>query len=211
MRAYRRLLAFIGRPRTTLHCKSAVDNEGLAGGEGALVGGEVDGDRGDLLWLAEPAHRLAVDEGLAHAIDRLAARLAQRVDPPVERRALDRAGADGVAAYALADVVRRHRLGEADHGGLRGAVDVAVGNAAHRRGAGGDVDDRAPALLQHARQKGADRAVHRLDVEIERELPVGVRSGEDGSVVNEARAVEEDVDGPDLARQRLDRLVRTDV
>src|ERR1700722_3754807 len=211
MRAYRRLLAFIGRPRTTLHCKSAVDNEGLAGGEGALVGGEVDGDRGDLLWLAEPAHRLAVDEGLAHAIDRLAARLAQRVDAPVERWALDRAGADGVAAYALGDVIGRNRLGQADHRRLRGAVDVAVGDAAPRGGARGDVDDRAPALLQHARQKGADHAMHRLDVEVEREFPVGVGSGEDRAMMDEARAVEEDVDWPDLPRQRLDRLVRADV
>src|SRR5277367_5199190 len=112
MRAYWRLLAFIGSPNTTLQCKSTVDDEGLAGGEGALVGGEVDGDRVDLLRLAEPAHRLAVDERLAHGLERLAARLAQRLDPAVERRALDRARADGVAAHALADVIGRHRLGE---------------------------------------------------------------------------------------------------
>src|ERR1700734_2712937 len=148
MRVYWRLLAFIGTPKTTLHCKSAVDDEGLAGGEGALVGGKVDGDRGDLLRLAQPAHRLAVDEGLPHGLDRLAARLTQGLDPAVERRALDRAGADGVAAHALADGVGRHRLGEADHRGLRGAVDVAVGDAAHRGRAGSDVDDRPSALLQ---------------------------------------------------------------
>src|SRR6202012_5545576 len=114
------------RSNTDLHCKSTVDNEGLAGGEGALVGGEVEGDRGDLLRLAEPAHRLPVDERLAHLLDRLAARLAQCLDSAVERRALDRAGADGVAAYPLADEVGRHRLGEADDRGFRGAVDVAV-------------------------------------------------------------------------------------
>src|ERR1700734_1354830 len=147
MRVYWRLLAFIGSPNTTLQCKSAIDDEGLAGGEGALVRGEIDGDRGDLLRLAEPAHRLAVDERLAHGLDRLAARLAQGLDPAVERRAFDRAGADGVATHALADGVRRHGFGEADHRGLRGAVDVTVGDATHRGGAGGDVDDRAPALL----------------------------------------------------------------
>src|ERR1700722_15360814 len=186
MRVYWRLLAFIGAPRTTLHCKAAIDNEGLAGGEGALVGGEVESDRGDLLRLAETAHRLAVHERLAGAIERLAARLAQRLDPAVERGALDCPGADGVAAHAFAYVVRRHRLGEADLRGLGRAVDVAVGDAAHRRGAGSDVDDRPPALLQHARQKGANRAVHRFDVEVERELPVGVRRGEDRSMMNEA-------------------------
>ena len=111
----------------------------------------------------------------------------------------------------LADEVGRDRLGEADDGGLRGAVDVAVGDAAHRGGARRDIDDRASALLQHARQEGADRTVHRLDVEIEREVPVGVRGGEDRAVVNEAGAVEEDVDRPDLARERLDRLVRAHV
>src|ERR1700729_3214425 len=185
MRTYWRLLAFIARPRTTLHCKSAIDNEGLAGGEGALVRGEIDGDRGDLLRLAEPAHGLAVDERLPHGLDRLAARLAQGLDPAVERRTLDRAGADGVAAHALADVVGRHRLGEADHCGLRGAVDVTVGDAAHRGGARGDIDNRPPALLQHAWQKGADRAVHRLDVEVEREVPVGVGGGEDRSAMKE--------------------------
>src|SRR3984885_7797999 len=122
MRVYWRLLAFIGSPNTTLQCKSAIDDEGLAGGEGALVGGEVDGDCGDLFRLAEPAHRLAVDERLAHGVGRLGARLAQRVDPSVKRGALDRAGADSVAAHALADGVGRDRLGEADHRGLRGAV-----------------------------------------------------------------------------------------
>src|SRR3984957_15852116 len=139
MRVYWRLLAFISGRWTTLHCKTAVDDEGLAGGKGALVGGEVEGDRGNLLRFAEAAHRLAIHERLADAIERLAARLAQRLDPAVERGALDRAGADGVAAHALAYVVRRHRLGEADHCGLGRAVDVAVGDAAHRRGAGSDV------------------------------------------------------------------------
>ena len=61
-------------PRRALQRKPAIDDEGLPGGEGALVGGEVDGDRGDLLRLAEPAHRLAVDERLADLLDRLAAR-----------------------------------------------------------------------------------------------------------------------------------------
>jgi hypothetical protein len=51
---YAHLLAFTRlycKGRATLHCKPAIDDEGLARGEGALVGGEVDSDRGDLLRL----------------------------------------------------------------------------------------------------------------------------------------------------------------
>src|SRR5271170_1085426 len=98
----------------------------MPGREGALVGGEVESQRRHLLRLAESAHRLTVDELLADLFDRLAARAALRFDPPVERRALDRARADRVAAHAPADEVSGNRLGEADHCGLRGAVDVAV-------------------------------------------------------------------------------------
>ena len=66
------------------------------------------------------------------------------------------AGTDGVAAHALADEVRRDGFGQADDGGLGGAVNVAVGDAAHRGRAGRDIDDRAVAPLQHARQEGVD-------------------------------------------------------
>ena len=76
-------------------------------------------------------------------------------DALVERRRLDRARADRVAADALLDEIGGDRLGQPDDRRLRGAVDVAVGNAAHRGGARGDVDDRAAALLQHPRQEGA--------------------------------------------------------
>ena len=53
------------------------------------------------------------------------------------------AGRDRVAADAVADEVGRDRLGQPDHGGLAGAIGVAVGDAPHRRSAGRDVDDRA--------------------------------------------------------------------
>src|SRR5204863_4136594 len=99
---------------------------------------------------------------------------AQRLDTLVQRRRLDGPGTNAVAADALADEVHRHRLGEADHGRLGGAVDVAVGRGLAGSDGGGDVDDGAAALGQHAGQERLDRAVHGLDVEIEGEVPVGI-------------------------------------
>src|SRR5271166_1719504 len=113
-----------------LQRKPPIDQMDVSGGEGALIGGEVDRERGDLVRFAEPAHRLAVDELLADLLGRLAPRTALRLYAPVERRAFDRARTDGVAAHALPDEVGRHRLGEADHRRLRGAIDIAVGDAA---------------------------------------------------------------------------------
>ena len=119
-------------------------------------------------------------------------------------------GADGVAADALADEIRGDRLGEADHGRLARAVDIAVRDAADRGRARRDVDDRArfPALgraLQHARQEGADRAVHRLDVEVEGKIPVLLGAFEHRAVMHEAGAVEEHVDLADRGRELLHR------
>ena len=71
----------------------------------------------------------------------------------------------------LLDVVGRDRLGEPDHRRLGGAIDIAERDAAHRRGARRDIDDRALALLQHAGQRRPDGAVHRADVEVEGEVP----------------------------------------
>ena len=90
----------------------------------------------------------------------------------------------------LADEVGRHRLREPDHRRLRRPIGVAVGKAAHRGGAGSDIDDRAAALRQHAGGEGADRPMHRLHVDVERKIPVGVREVERSAVMDEARAVE---------------------
>src|SRR6185437_14497552 len=102
-------------------------------------------EMGDLLGGAEPAHRLAVDEGLAHRVG-----TALSLDAIVERRRLDGARGDRIAAYALLDEVGGDRFGEADDGSLGSAVDEAVGDAAHRGGARRDVDDRgATPARQH--------------------------------------------------------------
>src|SRR5438876_10961124 len=46
------------RGEVTLKRPAAIDDVRDAGGEGALVAGEIDGERCDLLGGAEPAHRL---------------------------------------------------------------------------------------------------------------------------------------------------------
>ena len=55
-----------------LQREAAVDEMRLAGDVARLVGGEEQRERRDLLRRAEPAHGLAVDEGLAHRFERLA-------------------------------------------------------------------------------------------------------------------------------------------
>src|SRR5712691_192809 len=107
-------------------------------------------------------------------------------------------------ANAFFDEIGGDRLGEADYRRFRRAVDVAERQAAHRGGDRGNVDDRAAALLDHARQKGADRAVHRFHVEVEGEVPIGLRAFEHGAVVHVARAVREHIDRADARRELFD-------
>lgn len=52
---------FDGSPRA-LQGETAVDHVDSAGGEGRFIRGEIDGEGGDLLRPAEPAHRLALDK-----------------------------------------------------------------------------------------------------------------------------------------------------
>src|SRR3954451_22443020 len=107
----------------------------LPGRIARLVGAEMARKPGDLLGRAEPAHGLAVDEGLAHRLKALARSLGLVGDALVEGWRLDRAGADRIGADAALDVVGRDRLRQPDHRRLGGAVGVAVRNAAHRAGA----------------------------------------------------------------------------
>src|SRR5574340_280222 len=80
---------------------AAVDAINVAGREGRLVRGEEHDDRRDLLRCGEPAHRLPRDERLA----RLGG-IGESIDALAERRRVDRARRDRVAADAAADEVR---------------------------------------------------------------------------------------------------------
>ena len=136
-----------------------------------------------------------------------AGRLRPFPDPAFERRRLDGARTNRVCPDALSNEVGGDRFGQSDHRGLGRAVGIAIGNAADGRHRGRDIDDRARLLLQHAGQECPDRAMHRLDVEIEREVPVLFGALEHAAVVHIAGAVDEHVEraefGGDLLGERL--------
>jgi len=54
--------------RLSLKRHPAVDEMGLAGNVARLVAGKKEGKQSNLLGRPEPAHRLAVDEGLPHHV-----------------------------------------------------------------------------------------------------------------------------------------------
>ena len=66
-------------------------------------------------------------------------------------------------------------------------------------------------LGQHARQERLDRAMHRLDVEIKREVPVLVAAIEDGTVMHKARRIDQNVDRADLLGKRIHGPVRQNI
>src|SRR4051812_32314229 len=74
---------------------AAVDHDGLAGQELALVGAEIDREGGDLLRAAEAAHRLPGDVGRADRLEPAGGR-GVLGDALLEARGLHRARADRV-------------------------------------------------------------------------------------------------------------------
>src|SRR5215203_4199123 len=119
-----RLLAMTGACQGSQR-EAAVDDVDRAGGEGGLVGGEIDRQRRHLLGGAEPAHRLALDKAAARRFGAARRQDALHRDALLERGGGDRARADRVAADALGDEIGGYRLGQPDHGGLGGAVGAA--------------------------------------------------------------------------------------
>ena len=164
----------------------------LSGDKGAFIAGEVDRQCGDFLGRCDAAHRLSRDELFAGFF--VAAHLfAKGVQALFQRWALDRAGADAVAADALGNEVDGDRFGETNDGGFGGAVDEASGGADDRRAGRRHVDDRAISAFEHARKGRPDGAKHGLDVEVKGEVPFVVGGVQYGAVVDEARAVEKDI------------------
>src|SRR5579883_2672519 len=78
------------RARRRSQGKPAVGDVDGARGEAALVAREIDGERGNLLRAADPAHGLPGLELAAHFLDRAALLLSKRGDARGERRRIHR-------------------------------------------------------------------------------------------------------------------------
>src|SRR3954465_14432751 len=144
---------------------AAVDDMGDTGSERALVAGKVDGKGSYFLRRAEPSHWLAAHEHFAPPRPRGGGAVQHR-------GGFNGARADTVTANALCYEIGGDRAGQSRDSGLGCAVDVAIGRGLEHAGGGGDVHDRTAAGLQHARQERPERPVHRLDVNVEREIPI---------------------------------------
>ena len=118
--------------------------------------------------------------------------------PPRSALEHDRARRDAVDADVVLRELLRHRLGEADLGGLHGVVGhAAAGLAAPDRR---DHQNHAAARAAHVRHgetRHADRGKQRL---IERALPLGVERGDDVAAAGLADVVDEDVDAAETSR-----------
>ena len=165
---------------------------GLSGDKGAFVASEVNSQSRDFLGCRNAAHGLARDELLAGFF--VSADLfAKSLEAIFERGALNGAGADAVAADALGDEVDGDRFRQPDNGGLCGSVDETIGGADDRRSGRGHIDDRAIAAFEHTGKSRLDCAEHGLDVQIKSEVPVFVRGVQNRAMMDETRAVEQNI------------------
>ena len=153
--------------------------------------------------LGQAPHGLAVDEVFARLH-----RVGVAVDAVLQRGGVHRAGANAIAANALAHIVGGHAFGQANHRSFGGAVNEAAGQALDAGTHAGHVDDAARLAvlfeaLQHAGHHGLDHPKLRPHIELKGEVPIGVGGFEHRAVVHKARAVEQDVNrrqGRHLAR-----------
>src|SRR5262249_59378579 len=99
--------------------------------------------------------------------------------------------------------VRGDRLGQPDHGGFGGAIDVTVGNTADRRHRRRNVHDRARLFLHHPGKESFDGAMHGFDVQIEGKIPVPITALEDAAVVNVTGAIHQDIQRAEFSSHHL--------
>src|SRR5215207_3969878 len=150
---------------------AAVDADGLAGDEGGLFRGEVGDPRGDLVGLAEAAHRDCLGTLAEAGFEIVAVFAAVGAD---RARGADRAGADRIDGDAEGREVERQRFREADDRRLRGGVGRAF-RAGAERCLRRDADDAAPAGLAHVRDGGTRHQEAALGVDAQRQVPGGDR------------------------------------
>ena len=176
-------------PRTSCHILPAVGIEAGAGDEaGGVVGEEGDTAR-DLLGGAETADRderqdLGVQNLLRHRHHHLGG---------------DVAGRDDVDGDAARGRLLGHRLGEAEQGRLGGGV-VGLARLTLAPVDGGDVDDAPEAARAHPLDHEPRHVEDGVEVGVDHRVPVLLRHTVEHAVAGDAGVVDENVDGPEIAR-----------
>lgn len=148
---------------------------------------------GDVGGFAEPAERYALDDVLAHVGRQLVA----------GDVGLDQAGRDRIDADPVGAEFARHRLREAEHAGLGGAVvraaeDAAAALRGHRRHA----DDAAAALLFHRGQHRLRHVQRAAQVHVDDRIEVARRDLQRAHGLRDAGVVHEAVDAAEVLKHR---------
>src|SRR5437773_4009478 len=176
------------------HVHSAIDADVGAGDVTGLVRCEEGHYRGDFLRPGEAPHRNRGDDLLADlGADRL------------HHVGLDIAGRHRVHRHAFAHHFLRERLGETGHAGLGrrivGLAELAL-DRVHRR----DVDDAAPAALDHAVDHLARDIEDAVEVGVDHLHPVLLGHALEHRVARDAGVVHQDVDRPDHRAHVVEHL-----
>src|SRR6266516_3716078 len=178
-----------------LHHAPAVDDQHLTRNGARQVGGEKEHRGGDVGALAESAQR---NRSLKRLLDVLGQVLGQ-LGGDVARR-------HGVDQHVARGQLLRHRLRKAEQAGLGGRV-VGLPFVADQPHDAGDVDDAAPAALDHPARRELGEQERGLEVRIQHLVPVLLADPEQQVVLGDAGVVDEDVDGPDVRLDRRDEAL----
>src|SRR5437762_10432586 len=176
-----------------LHHHPAVDDQHLTRNVARQVGGEKEHRGGDVRALAESAQR---NRSLKRLLDVLGQVLGQ-LGGDVARR-------HGVDQHVARGQLLRHRLRKAEQAGLGGRV-VGLPFVADQPHDAGDVDDAAPAALDHPARRELGEQERGLEVRIQHLVPVLLADPEQQVVLGEAGVVDEHVDRAEVLLDRRDQ------
>ncbi len=171
-----------------------------------LVGSQIGREISDFIRLTQTSHWLTADEGGAHLLFRTPGIESLDPDPLIKRRSLHRSRTNRVATDSSADEVRGDRFRQADDGGFCYTIGKPVRHPFHARGHGGHIDDRSATTRQHAREKRLDEAVHGPNVQVERKIPILLRTLKNGSSVDKPGAIEKHIDRSGFKTESLNRV-----
>ena len=144
------------------HHHPAVDDQDLPRNVAGQVGGEKEDGGRDVGALAQPSQRNVVLKVLLGFFGNTLRQLG-----------LDIAGRNGIYQHVAGGQLLGDRFGEADHPGLgRGVVGLPlVAVQAHHAG---DVDDPAPAALDHPPRRVLGHQKRPFQVRVDDRIPVGL-------------------------------------